>query len=97
MTQKEMRSRIEERSKALEGRFEDIYRKCVISGWTCFERPDGSFFTLDYLTSFGALVIGYAENKQDVELNRFEDGDLFYLEDMDEATMFRSMIQEIEQ
>lgn len=95
MTQKEMNCSLEERSKALKSRFENRYKKSVINGWTCFARPNGSYFTLYYILPFGALVIGYAETKRDAELNRFENGDLFYLEDMDEETMFQSMLEEI--
>ena len=97
MTQKEMKCQLEERRKALESRFETMFKKQIINGWTCFARPDGSFFTLDYIIPFEALVIGYAENEQDVNLNRFEDGDLFYMEDMDEETMYQDMLREIAQ
>lgn len=95
MTETEMISRLEERSTSLESRFENRFEKSIINGWTCFARSDGSYFTLYYIIPFSALVIGYAENKQDAELNRFENGDLFYLEDLDEETMFQSMLEEI--
>lgn len=96
MTDTEMRCRLEERSKALESRFEKKFEKSIINGQACFVRPDGSFFDLDYIVPFGALVIEFAENRHEVELNRLEDGDLYYLEDMDEETMFQSMLEEIE-
>lgn len=97
MTQTEMKSKLLKRSEALESRLSVAYERRIVNGLTCFARPDGSFFTLDCLVSYGAIVIGYAENKNDVLQERFEDGDLFYLEDMDEETMYQSMIQEIEQ
>lgn len=97
MTQTEMKSRLMERTKALEGRFEMAFDKRVIQKRTCFVRPDGMLFALDSLIPFGALVLEYADNVEEAEKNRFEDGDLFYLEDMDEETMFQCMIREIEQ
>ena len=97
MTQTEMKYRLLERSKALERRFETLFQKCVINDRDCFSRTDGMIFAVDFLLSFGALVIEYAENADEAKKNRFEDGDLFYIEDMDEETMYNSMIQEIEQ
>ena len=97
MTQTEMKSRLMERSKALEGRFEMRFEKRIIKERTCFLRPDGMLFALDFLLPFGALVLEYADSVEEAKKNRFEDGDLFYLEDMDEETMFQCMIQEIEQ
>ena len=45
--------------------------------------------------AYNALVIEYAESEAEVKLNRFEDGDLFFLDEMDSETMHRNMIQEI--
>lgn len=94
MTQVE---RLKNRLDALERRFADIYEKCTVGNRECFCAPGGILFALDYLGSFGAVVIEYAENYEEAELNRFEDGDLFYLEDMDEDTMFDAMLWEIRQ
>ena len=93
MTRAEMKSR----AAALEKRFSERYETHLIENRQCFLRPDGMLFALDYLGPYGALVIEYAESIEEAKLNRFEDGDLFYLEEMDEDTMFRAMIQEIEQ
>lgn len=92
MIRTEMKSRIED----LENRFSDIYEKRIIGDWTCFVRHDGSMFILDYLLTFGALVVGYADNEDEARLNRFEDGDLFYLDDMSADEMFAAMRREIE-
>lgn len=97
MTSMEIKSQIEERIKILENRLEGIYEKRRVNGLTCFVLENGSWITLDYLLPFGALVIGHADNEDEARLNRFEDGDLFYLEDMDEETMFQAMLNEIEQ
>ncbi|MGN0409296.1 MAG: hypothetical protein ACI4E3_02690 [Candidatus Fimousia sp.] len=49
------------------------------------------------LKSFGAIVIEYAETIEEAEKNMFEDGDLFYLDELDENQMFEQMIREIEE
>lgn len=97
MTRKEMRSRIEERVVALENRLAKEYQKKTVRERECFVRKDGAVFALDYLLPYEAIVIEYAENEAEAKLNRFEDGDLFYLEEMDENAMFQAMLQEIEQ
>ena len=97
MTQAEMKSKIKARAAVLEERFAERYERCTAGSRQCFLRPDGVLFALDYLGPYGALVIEYAENVEEAKLNRFEDGDLFYLEDMDEGTMLRAMLREIEQ
>lgn len=97
MAQTEMKSRLMERSKALEGRFEKMFDKRIIKERTCFACHNGMLFALDYIPPYGALVLEYADNVEEAKMNRFEDGDLFFLEEMDEETMFQSMIQEIKQ
>lgn len=97
MTQTEMKSKLLERSKALEGRFEIQFGKQIINEHVCFSRPDGVIFSIGTLLSFGALVVEYADSEVEAKRNRFDDGDLFYLEEMDEETMYQGMIQEISQ
>ena len=75
---------------------ESIYKSCEINGKKCFLRSDGVLFAVDYIASFGAFVIEYADSMMDAELNRYEDGDLFYISDQDEKTLFQRIIQEIE-
>jgi len=97
MTRMEMRSWIEDRITALNGRLAKIYQKRTVRDRKCFVREDGALFVLDYLLPYEAIVIEYAENESEAKLNRFEDGDLFYLAEMDEEAMFQAMLQEIEQ
>lgn len=97
MTQTETKSKLLERSKALECRFEIQFGKQIINERVCFSRPDGVIFSIGTLLSFGALVVEYADSEAEAKRNRFEDGDLFYLEEMDEETMYQGMIQEISQ
>lgn len=75
---------------------ERIYQSCEVNGKKCFLRSDGGLFAVDYIGSFGAFVIEYADNMIDAGLNRYEDGDLFYVADQDEKVLFQGIIQEIE-
>lgn len=43
-----------------------------------------------------AIVLEHAFSKTEVEKNMFEDGKLFYMEEMNEKEMFEKMIEEIE-
>ena len=45
---------------------------------------------------FNCLMIEYADSMQEALLYRFEDGDLYYMDDMTEDEMFEAMIKEIE-
>ena len=49
------------------------------------------------LISFGALVVEYADNIDEAEKNRFEDGELFYLSDYQDVDELASdILKEIE-
>lgn len=95
MTLRETKIQTEERVDAIERRLAESFDREMVGGWNCFIRSDGSLFVLDAMFHRGALVIGYAENAQEALINRFEDGDLFYVEDMDEEAMFQAMLEEI--
>ncbi len=54
------------------------------------------YFRIDEFPGEFALVIEYVENKKDAIRGIFgEDGDRFYLEDMDEDEMFEAMLKEV--
>ena len=93
----ELRSKTRSRLQALKVLLSDRYDKRVINDKDCFLLPNGVLISLGGFPDFGAIVVEYAENFEEAKLNRFEDGDLFYLEEMDEETMFRAMLREIEQ
>ena len=89
--------KIKARAAALNARFSEQYKTIQVGPRAFFLGPDGaSLFALDYLGPYGALVIEYAESIDDARDNRLEDGDLFYLDELDEEAMFQAMIQEIE-
>lgn len=92
MTSKEMKLMAD----TLQMRFAELYTEITIAGRACFELKDGRIISLGLLTSFGAFVVEYADNADEAALNRFEDGDLFYLDDMGVDEIFAAMRREIE-
>lgn len=92
----ESKLKIRHRAEALNNRFSEQFQTVQVGPRTFFLGPDGaSLFALDYLGPYGALVIEYAEDYDEALANRLEDGDLFYLDEMDEDAMFQAMLQEI--
>ncbi len=95
MTWKEMKSDVLKRKDAIIQRLKGTFEMTEVGERDCFVHPEGWFFTLGVLAADKALVIEYADNKNEAHLNRFEDGDLFYVDELDEETMFRMMLEEI--
>lgn len=97
MTKKEIEQR-HARRLAMEKRFSQQFEKMAerddafISSGT-----EGEFyFRIDEFPGEFALVIEYAENKKQAIRGIFgEDGDRFYLDEMDEDEMFAAMCQEV--
>lgn len=76
-----------------------LWKKLVpitVNGRSCFYTPTGSVVLVDMMPGENAIVLGHADNLAEAQWNRFEDGDRFYLDDMDEEAMFAAVIQEIE-
>lgn len=95
LTEKKSRTKI--RTAALEKLFAEKFDNFAVGSRSCFGLPDGRVIALDTLDAYDALVIEYADNYEEARINRFEDGDLFYLDEMNEETMFQAMLREIEQ
>lgn len=91
----ERKNKISKRKAYLEQRLSERFEQMQIREKTCFRRTDGAIFFLSIFPGEAALVIEYAESVEDAMLYHFEDGDRFYLEDMDEETMFQAMLREI--
>lgn len=85
------------RLKNLENRLKKRYEFIIINGDGCFITESGEIIQLTGLKAFNAIVIEYAESMEDAKKNMFEDGELFYLDDMNEDEMFKAMIKEIEE
>lgn len=97
MNSMERKNIMNERKSNLVQRLSMRFEQVRIRDNLCFRKKDGAIFFLTIFPGNNALVIEYAENFEDALLYRFEDGDRFYLEDMDEAAMFEAMLSEIEQ
>ena len=66
-----------------------------VNGQIFFHTPTGSVVVVDMIASENALVLGHADNLDEAELNRFEDGDRFFMDEMTEAEMLQAMLLEI--
>ena len=84
-----------ERRKKMEDRFSKVFEVLYINETLCFKKSDETIFSLCTFSGEAAIVIEYAENYDEAQINRFEDGDRFYLEDLDEETMYQKMLEEI--
>ena len=85
-----------DRKRSIEQRLATRLVRIEVNGISCFYTAKGSVIVVDMLPGKRALVLGHADNLAEAELNRFEDGDLFYLDEMDEDTMLAAMIQEMD-
>lgn len=91
MSREDLMELVERFETLLSGRFEQL----TIRERLCFRRADGVIFAVDMFPGEMALVIEYAEDYEEAMLYRFEDGDRFYPEDMDEEALFEAMLGEI--
>lgn len=90
-------SRVIDQISKLEKMLEQRYPRMLINSRLCFMKPTGEIFSLQKFPGEDAIVVEYATNCAEAALNRFEDGDLFYLDEMDEETLIRCILQEIRQ
>lgn len=77
-------------------RLNALYERENIKDKECFKHKDGLYFRLFEFPGENALCVEYALDREDAILNRFEDGDRFYLDEMTEDEMLQSIIEEIE-
>ncbi len=86
---------IQERMLHLEQNLLEHFEQVTIQDRRCFRTAAGMLFFLTVFPKYEAIVIEYAENEEDAVMNRFEDGDLFCLDELDESEMLRCMLREI--
>ena len=73
------------------------FQSVKVNGKDLLQTDNGTVFTLTAFPGDNALVIEYAENIFEAELNRFEDGERFYLEDYKDAErMLDDMLKEVQ-
>lgn len=93
MTSKEMKLTVE----ALQMRMAELYAEIDIAGKSCFKLEDGRVVSVGYIGAYDAVVVEYADDISEAKLNRFEDGDLFYLNKMSIDELFDAIRKEIEE
>lgn len=84
------------RLKYLENKLQSKYQSIEIQGNHCFITNKDEIIHLTGLKNFRAIVIEYAETLEEAKRNLFEDGDLFYIDELTEDEMLNKMIKEIE-
>ncbi|MEG1523466.1 MAG: hypothetical protein RR297_01020 [Clostridia bacterium] len=72
------------------------YATCEVNDKRCFVTSKGIVFSIFEFPSEDALCIEYADSQLEAKRNAFEDGDRFYLEDMDAKEMLQKILTEIE-
>lgn len=93
----ELRNRTIRRETVMDNALEQKFESVSINGIPTFKNSDGKLFRLCSLPEDGAIVVEYADNYDEAVLNRFEDGDFFYLDEMSEDVMLQAILVEIEQ
>lgn len=83
------------RYQAIYKMLEERYKTERCNGKENFRYNDGWFRLFEFPGEY-ALCIEYANNKEEAEVNGYEDGDRFYLDEMSEEEMLQAMIKEIE-
>ena len=96
MNSTEQKKRIDERIAWLEQQIEVQYGSVFeVLGKKCFRVSDDEFFMLTRLAWANAIVVEHAESELDAKSNRFEDGDLFYLDEMTKEDMLEAILREV--
>lgn len=87
---------LNERYDFLKRELDKRYSTKIIRGERCYLGPHDKYFIPTLLPSWGTIVIEYAHGIREAVLNQYEDGDMFYLEELDNDTLLREVLQEIE-
>ena len=97
MSSMEKKKMIDERINILEDKMKERYETVFeINDQKCFKVREDEFFMLTRLSWANAIVIEHAFSVDEAKKNMFEDGDLFYMDEMNESEMYNAMIREIE-
>ena len=86
-----------ERVESLRNRLAEKYELCEVKGKKCFRSDADNYFWPFLFVEWGAVAVEHARGIRDALLSRFEDGDLFYLDEMDDDALLAAVLQEIEQ
>ena len=84
--------------KRLNKKLGEKFEELSLHGAKHYKLPDGEIIILCELLTFEAIVVEYADNLEEAERNRFEDGKLFYFSDyQDEKELLKAILSEIEE
>ena len=81
----------------LEQLLSDQFEMLSLNGAQCFQKKDGTVFMISAFPDEDAIVVEYADSFSDAKLNRFEDGDRFYLGEISIEALFQQVLREINQ
>ena len=88
---------VTEMINSVESKLDQRYCRLSINGKFCFMKPNGIVFSLQKMPGEEAIVVEYADSYTEALLNRFEDGDRFYIQDLDKETLIQRILYEIDQ
>lgn len=97
MTSTDKSSGYIERVDSLRNRLAEKYELCEVKGKKCFHSESDNYFWPFLFVEWGAVAVEYAHGIREALQNRFEDGDLFWLDEMDDDALLAAVLQEIEQ
>lgn len=98
----EQQNQTEKREAYLNEKIAERYESIEIEGSDrkTFLKPSGTVFRLDWFLMNKedgfVIVVEFAENTDEAKINRFEDGKVFYVNEMTEEEMLQAVIEEIE-
>ena len=86
-----------ERLNIIAERLREKVDAVILNNEECFVLPSGVIIQVNALGGeYNALVIGFAENIEAAKRNQFDDGSLYYMDELDTDKMFNEMMKEIE-
>lgn len=98
MTSMETKKILNTRISKIEQKLKEIYPVAFqIRGQNCYEAGENEYFMITGLSWANAVVVEHAFSVDEATKNRFEDGDLFYMDELSEDEMLNAMIKEIEE
>ena len=84
------------RLENLENRLKSRYKLIVINDENCFLTKNKEIIHLTGLEDFNAIVTEHAETIEEARKHMYDDGDLLYMDEMNEDEMYEAILNEIE-
>ena len=84
------------RLENLENRLKIRYKLIVINDENCFLTNNKEVIHLTGLRDYNAIVTEHAETIEEARKHMYEDGDLLYMDKMNDDEMYEAIVNEIE-